>query len=190
MRARALWSAMTADTSDVISRVTERLAHERIAYCVVGGVAVNAYVEPVVSLDLDLAVAVDDIERLAPAFAAEFTIDRFPPGLNLSAAGSDLRVQFQTDPRYAPFVSRAERRTVLGLDLPVARVEDVLQGKVWAASDPARRASKRQKDLAETSHASSSGSRLCARPFPPRSSLGWSDHAATTRPHATRRPVP
>jgi hypothetical protein len=31
----------------------------------------------------------------------------------------------------------------------VACVEDVLSGKVWAASDPARRASKRQKDLAD-----------------------------------------
>jgi hypothetical protein len=31
----------------------------------------------------------------------------------------------------------------------VARVEDVLQGKVWAASDASRRASKRQKDLAD-----------------------------------------
>jgi hypothetical protein len=31
----------------------------------------------------------------------------------------------------------------------VARLEDVLRGKVWAASDPNRRASKRQKDLAD-----------------------------------------
>ena len=33
--------------------------------------------------------------------------------------------------------------------MPVASVEDVLQGKIWAAQDPARRASKRQKDLAD-----------------------------------------
>jgi hypothetical protein len=33
--------------------------------------------------------------------------------------------------------------------VPVARLEDVLQGKVWAASDPTRRPSKRQKDLAD-----------------------------------------
>jgi hypothetical protein len=35
------------------------------------------------------------------------------------------------------------------LRLPVAPVEDVLQGKLWAVLDPARRASKRQKDLAD-----------------------------------------
>jgi hypothetical protein len=32
--------------------------------------------------------------------------------------------------------------------LPVARVEEVLQGKRWAVSDPGRRSSKRQQDLA------------------------------------------
>jgi hypothetical protein len=31
----------------------------------------------------------------------------------------------------------------------VASLEDVLQGKVWAYSDQARRRSKRQKDLAD-----------------------------------------
>jgi hypothetical protein len=38
---------------------------------------------------------------------------------------------------------------VLGLVLPVASLEDLLQGKIWAAQDPTRRASKRQKDLAD-----------------------------------------
>jgi hypothetical protein len=31
----------------------------------------------------------------------------------------------------------------------VADIEDVLQGKIWAAQDPERRTSKRQKDLAD-----------------------------------------
>jgi hypothetical protein len=33
---------------------------------------------------------------------------------------------------------------VPGITLPVARIEDLLQGKVWAAMDPERRASRRQ----------------------------------------------
>jgi hypothetical protein len=36
---------------------------------------------------------------------------------------------------------------VLDVVLPVADLADVLQGKIWAAQDPARRASKRRKDL-------------------------------------------
>ena len=44
---------------------------------------------------------------------------------------------------------RAQLRSVLGMTVPVAHVEDVLQGKVWAAQDPERRPSKRQRDLAD-----------------------------------------
>jgi hypothetical protein len=66
-----------------------------------------------------------------------------------STASSAVRIQIQLDPRYAEFVPHAETRDVLGVPLRVARVEDVLRGKVWAASDPTRRASKRQKDLAD-----------------------------------------
>ena len=33
----------------------------------------------------------------------------------------------------------------------MARLEDVLQGKLWSVMDPERRASKRQKDLADIS---------------------------------------
>jgi hypothetical protein len=58
-------------------------------------------------------------------------------------------VQIQLDPRYGGFVDAATVREVLGLKLPVARVEDVLQGKVWAGDDQTRRGSKRQKDLAD-----------------------------------------
>ncbi len=142
---------MTADESGAIDRLIRRLADLDAAYCVVGGQAVNAYVDPLVSLDLDLAIATEELDRVLPALAGEFRIERFPHSLNLYAEGSDLRIQFQLDPRYASFVQRAERRLVLGVQLPVASLEDVLQGKVWAALDPARRASKRQKDLADIS---------------------------------------
>ena len=99
----------------------------------VGGQAVNAYVEPLVSLDLDLAVAAGDLGAVeALADEQTFRLDRFPPSLNISAPGSDLRVQIQTDSRYAAFVDRAAPRDVLGLTLPVASVDDVLPGKIWA----------------------------------------------------------
>lgn len=38
---------------------------------------------------------------------------------------------------------------MLGLSLPVAVLEDVMRGKIWAVQDPQRRGSKRQKDLAD-----------------------------------------
>ena len=58
-------------------------------------------------------------------------------------------MQIQTDERYADFPQRATQQEVLGLAVPVASLEDTLQGKIWAALDPGRRGSKRQKDLAD-----------------------------------------
>lgn len=140
---------MTADRSDLLEQFIALLHAQRARYCIVGGQAVNAYAEPVVSLDLDLVIAVDDLARLRPTLAARFRVVEFAHSLNLSSAGSDLRIQIQTDPRYSAFIDGASVREVLGVKLPVARIEDVLQGKIWAAQDATRRASKRQKDLAD-----------------------------------------
>ncbi len=149
MLAAEFWKAVTMDRSEFLDRLIALLAAEGIRYCVVGGQGVNAYADPVVSLDLDLVIAVDDLARAEARLAAAFSLERHPHSLNVAAAASDLRVQIQTDPRYAAFVARAVPREVLGIRLPVAALEDVLQGKVWAASDPARRPSKRLKDLAD-----------------------------------------
>jgi len=43
----------------------------------------------------------------------------------------------------------AQDRDSLGYKIKVARLEDVLQGKIWAYMDKTRRKSKRQKDLAD-----------------------------------------
>jgi hypothetical protein len=76
-------------------------------------------------------------------------IERFEHSVNLSASGSDLRIQLQTDPRYQDFLSHCEQRNVLGYNMFVASLKNILRGKVWAYSDQARRKSKRQKDLAD-----------------------------------------
>jgi len=149
MRATAFWKAIVLDRSDLLDRLLGLLADHGIRYCLVGGQAVNAYAEPVVSLDLDLVVALDDLPRAESLLRETFPVERFEHSLNVSSPGSDLRVQIQTDPRYGPFVDRATIREVLGLRLPVAHIEDLLQGKLWAVMDATRRPSKRQKDLAD-----------------------------------------
>ena len=149
MQAPFFWKQVTMDTTDFLPRIAQLLESEAIRFAVIGGQAVNAYVDPLVSLDLDLAVAADQVARLEVLLGKDFKVERYPHSLNVSAAGSALRVQIQTDPRYSDFVQRASRRTVLGVTLPVGDVRDVLQGKVWAAQDPERRPSKRLKDLAD-----------------------------------------
>jgi len=134
---------------DVIQLFIDALASAGVDYCVIGGLAVNAYVEPVVSLDLDIVVATDDIEATCNGVKSHFKIERFAHRVNLGSGESDLRIQIQTDPRYQNFIPRAETRSVLGYKMKVACIEDVLEGKVWAYSDVQRRKSKRQKDLAD-----------------------------------------
>jgi hypothetical protein len=143
MKARAFWRAVTVDDANLVDQLVALLDGARAGYCVIGGQAVNAYVEPVVSLDLDLVVAVEDLPRVESLLRDRFRVEAFPHSLNISLAGSDLRVQVQLGPRYGAFVPRASVRDVLGVRLPVADVADLLQGKVWAASDATRRASKR-----------------------------------------------
>lgn len=149
MRALTFWKTVVADTAGFLDRLIALLAEHGIRYCVVGGQAVNAYVEPVVSLDLDIAVAADQLARVEGLMREAFVMERFPHSINVSLPGSDLRVQIQTDPRYAAFVDRATPRGVLGLRLSVASLDDLVQGKLWAVMDETRRPSKRQKDLAD-----------------------------------------
>ena len=136
--------------TDAVSLLLNLLKQTGADYCVIGGLAVNAYAEPVVSLDLDLVVITDKVQALCKAASTRGAkIERFEHSINLTVPGSDLRVQLQTDPRYQEFIGRAEQRNVLGYTMAVAALEDVLAGKVWAYRDPQRRKSKRQKDLAD-----------------------------------------
>jgi hypothetical protein len=149
MRADRFLQTVTADHTDLLGHLVRSLRKADIPFCVVGGQAVNAYVEPLVSLDLDIVIAAGRVEDAIRILGSDVRIEQFPHSLNLAMPGSDLRVQIQTDVRYLPFVMRATDREVLGQILPVAGVEDVLQGKIWAAGDSSRRPSKRQKDLAD-----------------------------------------
>lgn len=134
---------------DVLQQFFSLLEELKIEYCVIGGLAVNAYVEPVVSLDLDVVVTTAKIKQLGKAAEKSFKIKKFHPSLNLESSQSQLRIQLQTDPRYQTFIPNATTKTVLGYEMKVAALKDVLQGKVWAYSDEQKRASKRQKDLAD-----------------------------------------
>jgi hypothetical protein len=150
MTAKQFLNSVANGEVDVIETLLTILRETASPYCVIGGLAVNAYAEPVVSLDLDLAVALDGLgEVCAAAQATGLTVESFEHSVNLKSPQSDLRIQLQTDPRYQPFIARAEEREVLGYRMRVAALADVLQGKLWAFRDPARRASKRQKDLAD-----------------------------------------
>ncbi len=127
MDKREFFQRTTNGKVDFLQAFLEVLAAQDVSFCVIGG----------------------QLEAVVAKLPERFTVRYFPHSVNVYSADSDLRVQIQTDDRYQPFVARAERRSVLGYDLPVAALEDVFQGKLWAYADPERRPSKRQKDLAD-----------------------------------------
>ena len=135
---------------DILQIFLDILKRTKTANCIVGGLAVNAYVEPVVSLDLDVVIEIKDIDKVSEEVEKKgLKVERFEHSVNLTSSMSDLRIQIQTDSRYQEFLSRASSKEVLGYRMNVASVEDVLQGKIWAYLDDKRRMSKRQKDLAD-----------------------------------------
>ncbi|MBN1394358.1 MAG: hypothetical protein JW959_05000 [Pirellulales bacterium] len=150
MTEREFLNAVGGGNDDLPQLLLDMLAQAGASYCVIGGLAVNAYAEPVVSLDLDIVIAGEGVERLCDLAASKgLSIERFEHSINLSSPESDLRIQIQTDGRYQAFIARSEPKDVLGYRMNAALPEDVLQGKIWACSDQQRRRSKRQKDLAD-----------------------------------------
>ncbi|MGA2130820.1 MAG: hypothetical protein ABSH50_00770 [Bryobacteraceae bacterium] len=97
--------------------------------CLIGGLAVNCYVEPVYTMDADIVVAPESHR---------------PP--NAAILESQLRTQFTRDERYQPFLSRCVEAEILGVRAKIACLRDVVQGKLWVYGDPKRRLSKRKKD--------------------------------------------
>lgn len=150
MTGKEFMNSVANGGSDILQEFLDILTGTGSRYCLIGGLAVNAYVEPVVSLDVDIVVAIKNLEVVFEAAAERgMRVEKFEHSINLSSPHSDLRIQMQTDPRYQPFIGRAEERAVLGYEMNVAGLPDLLQGKVWAYQDRTRRKSKRQKDLAD-----------------------------------------
>ena len=115
------------------------------AWCLIGGLAVNCYVEPVYTLDADLAVIASGLHGLAGKLREQgFAIEEHEHSLNAQGPGSDLRIQFTTDARYQAFLARSVEAVVLGIRVRVACLQDTTQGKLWAYGDPTRRFSKRR----------------------------------------------
>lgn len=103
-------------------------------YCVIGGLAVNCYVEPVYTLDADIVAIASSLPDLSAHLQ------------NAQAPESQLRIQFTTDERYQAFLDCSVKAEILGVQVRVACLRDITRGKLWAYGDPRRRLSKRKKD--------------------------------------------
>jgi hypothetical protein len=116
-------------------------------WCLIGGLAVNCHVEPVFTVDADVVVFSSALPAIqADLIANGFDVEEHAHSLNAQMKGSQLRIQFTVDERYQKFLADTRIMEVLGEQVPVASLKNIVQGKVWAWSDPNRRLSKRKKD--------------------------------------------
>ena len=130
-----------------IVAVLEKL---EVTWCMIGDLAVNHWAqEPMVTRDVDIVIALDQVEPAVAAFAqAGFQVRSFPWSVNLDG-GSQVSIQISTDEMYRAFPSRGVPADIHGIQMRVASLEDTLTGKLAAWSDKTRRPSKRQKDLTD-----------------------------------------
>ena len=150
MTGKEFLNSLAKGKLDILQQLLGILADTGADYCLIGGLAVNAYVEPVVSLDIDIVIAVNNVVAVANAARErKMKVEEYSHCINITSPASDLRIQVQTHPRYQDFIAAAGVREVLGYKMKVASLDNVLQGKVWAYMDETRRRSKRQKDLAD-----------------------------------------
>ena len=124
-----------------------RILNQHGPWCLIGGLAVNCYVEPVFTIDADVVVISSALETIKTGLEESgFELESFPHSLNASMPGSELRIQLTLDPRYQAFLKETELREVLGQQVPVASLANVIRGKIWAWTDEKRRPTKRKKD--------------------------------------------
>src|SRR2546425_8874661 len=143
MTATEVFESVTNGGSSDFALLVSILNHHG-RWCLIGGLAVNCYVEPVFTLDADIVVVSDELDAIKKELtAAGFSVKEFP---HSSMPGSQLRIQLTTDTRYQEFLKGTEIREVLGKRVPIASLIDVIRGKIWAWSDEKRRPTKRKKD--------------------------------------------
>lgn len=150
MTAKQFYDWQTSGGTDDVMRLVDCLERADVAWCAIGGVAVNYWAkEPMVTQDVDFVVATDAIEHAVSLLAdAGFRPERFDWSVNFTGR-SKVSLQLSTEDFYREFPSRGVPADVHGILLRVASLEDTLRGKIKAYGEQSRRQSKRIKDLGD-----------------------------------------
>jgi len=145
MTASEIFESVTGSGSSDFALLVSIL-NQRGRWCLIGGLAVNCYVEPVYTLDADIVVAASEVDAIKQDLAiAGFSV-WFSHSINARKTGSELRIQLTTDARYQDFLTETRLMNVLGEQVHVASLADIVRGKIWAWQDETRRPTKRKKD--------------------------------------------
>jgi hypothetical protein len=147
---RQFYDWQTAGGGGDVSLLVATLERLEIAWCMIGGLAVNHWAaEPMATADVDIVIASERIDEAVKALtAAGFKAKKFKWSVNLQGR-SKVSVQISTEKVYQEFPGRSVPADIHGILMRVASLRDTLAGKLLAYRDKERRASKRQKDLTD-----------------------------------------
>jgi hypothetical protein len=150
MTPKRFYDWQTSGGTDDVMRLIDVLERADVAWCAIGGVAVNHWADsPMVTQDVDFVVASDAVDRVVSLLEeAGFHAERFPWSVNFRGR-SAVSMQLSTEEFYQDWPLRAVAADVHGILMRVASLEDTRRGKIKAWSEPERRQSKRIKDLAD-----------------------------------------
>jgi predicted nucleotidyltransferase len=150
MTPKRFYDWQTAGGTDDVMRLVDALERADIAWCAIGGIAVNYWAkEPMVTQDVDLVVATESVDLAVTLLEkAGFKSERFPWSINFHGH-SKVSVQMSTEDFYKEFPDRAVPADIHGILMRVASLEDTLRGKTKAWQDTERRQSKKLKDLGD-----------------------------------------
>jgi hypothetical protein len=145
---KEFYNRVTECKKDIVGEFLEIVEKSGIPYCVIGGIGVNAYCEPIVTLDFDCVILKEKINSLRKKLKEKgYKIKNHPHTWEVRSNCSKVKIQIQKDERYQPFIKKAKVKKVLGYKLKVASKEDILYGKMWAYKDEEKNTLKREKDL-------------------------------------------
>ncbi len=150
MTGKQFYDWQTRGGTDDVMRLVDCLEREDVAWCIIGGVAVNHWAQqPMVTQDVDFVVAVEAVERTVSLLEeAGFRSERFEWSVNFKGR-SAISIQLSTEDFYRDFPSRAVPADVHGILMRVASLKDTLRGRIKAWSEPQHRQTKRIKELAD-----------------------------------------
>ena len=134
------------DQADVLRAAIQALAARNISYMIVGSIASMGYGEPRLTLDIDIAVELEESQAvsLCDAFPPdEYYVSRVAARQAAAAAGqfnvvhtpSGIKIDFMVSRQNAwdreGFSRRRFLEVVNGLSAYVASPEDIILGKLW-----------------------------------------------------------
>ncbi len=141
---------MERSKEPTLLQVGRILADAGVPYAIIGGVALQIHQpDPRTTLDIDLAVLSRAAIPRARLEAAGFSRTGDFTNSENWLGPENTPVQFTDDPVLSGAVGRAEEIEISGVRLRIIGRADLLHEKLRAASDAARRRSRRLQDLAD-----------------------------------------